>query len=356
MRLHRHHATRRAKQDESDLETPGARGDARVARQRQAIAAADAREPLRRRILDALAQAPSSSPTTLATIVAAEPESVSRLLTRLRDEGAVSVEQDRDDRRKRRYRLTAEGEIELSRHRAFGARPELPPPLAAEDSAGFLEMALESAVDMRRKTNRLDDAAARLRVIADQAHKWGAHGLAVDAMAELATTLRQDRRAEEVTTLLEALKAISLGRDPAHDASLALPATAHREYALGRLGEAQGGGEPRVRASHLITAETLFRQLAYSSVPDTSPRWRQRQAWSIVSLAGNLREQSRFEEALEHARQAMALFEELEDPYGRSRCLFLLGFCLRLMGDFDAAWLGLEAAHRLASANRFERF
>ncbi len=359
MRLHRKHAApwgaRGASPHDEDLATPAGRGAARVARQRERIAAEERREPLRRRILMALGDA-ASSPTALAALVEAEPESVSRLLGRLRQDGLVSAEHDPDDRRRRRYRLTPEGEIELRSHRAFGEPPSPPAALPPEAGADFLDMALDSAIDARRKTNRLDDAAARLRVIVEQAQRWEARGLAVDAMAELATTLRQARRLDDVTELLDALKAISLGRDGASDASLALPAAAHREYALGRLSSSPDGADPVSRARHLVSAETLFRQLSYSAPPDTASRWRQRRAWSTISLAANMREQSRLEEALEQARQAMALFEELDDAYGRSRCFFMIGFCLRLMGDFDMAWVALQGARDLASQNAYERF
>ncbi len=42
--------------------------------------------------------------------------------------------------------------------------------------------------------------------------------------------------------------------------------------------------------------------------------------------------------------------------YGRAHCLFLLGFCLRPLGDFDRAWNYLRAANGLATDNGFERF
>ncbi len=75
---------------------------------------------------------------------------------------------------------------------------------------------------MRRKSNRLTDAADRIRVVVDRAEKAGAMELVIEAMAELATTSRQAGEFDEVDHLLGELERVAL--DPAAAASVALPA------------------------------------------------------------------------------------------------------------------------------------
>lgn len=208
---------------------------------------------------------------------------------------------------------------------------------------------------MRRRVNRLQDAVDRLRVILEQAERIGDAELALEALAELATTLRQDRQAAELKSLLRRLDEIVLG-GAGVGPELVLPAAAHLEYARGRLGDL-GGVNVRSRADHLTSAVNLYDLLAQSAdaVAPKRADWRERKAWGIVSLAGNLRRQSDFEGALRRAALAMKIFDELEDPYGRSHCFFTFGFCMRLLGDYDEAWACLDEAYKIADANSFQR-
>lgn len=325
----------------------------RLTRRREQVRLREQAEPLRRRVLEALAEAPAIS-SVLAQTLGVARETVSRQLTALRKASLVQTRPVLGDARQREYFLTVEGEIELSQHRAFGA-PESPPPDPSDlQTLRFLKSALDKAVKMRRKTNKLDDAATRLSSVVEQAKKANAQELIVEAVAELATTCRQGRDFDAVSDLLVTLDRIALGHEPNMGAAMALPAAAHREYALGRLPTQDRG--LGIRADHLISAATLYRQLAEKPTCGTSTGWRARQAWSIVSLANNLRARSQFEAALWWSSNALALFEDLEDQYGKSRCLFMFGFCLRLLGDFDGAWVYLDGAHRLATENSFERF
>jgi tetratricopeptide (TPR) repeat protein len=312
------------------------------------------REPLRRRILAVLAEQPAN-PRTLARKVGAAPESVSRQLTTLRNANLVHYTADFADRRQREYALTADGEIQLAQHRAFGS-PE--PPAVNPTQAqvhDFLGDSLQKAVMLRRKTNRLAETSERLKLILNQAEEANAHDLAMDTMAELATTLRQERRFAEVDELLETLELFSVGQHPSAAADMVLPAAAHYAYALGRLRD-EHRETAAERGEHLATAVQLYAHLAEQAKDTQHQRWRERQAWGLVSLANNLRARSRYDDALDYTQRALSLFDDLEDPYGRSHCKFLSGFCLRLLGDFDGASTYLEDACELAAANAFERF
>jgi DNA-binding MarR family transcriptional regulator len=315
----------------------------------------EARDPLPVQILHTLSTLPAT-PTDLAEKLGVAKPTISRHLGTLRKERLVRREKVFGDGRQWRYLLTADGEIQLGQHRAFGT-PQPAPPLPSDaEAVAFMRAALDRAVEGRRKSNRLGEAAARLRAVASEAERSGFHDVALDANAELMITLRQDRQVDEVNELLEALGQIALGHDERYGSELVLPAAAHRDYTLGRVATETGGDELVVRARYLVTAATSYEQLGDAEPPGKAGRWVQRQAWSIASLASNLREQSRFERALTNASYAMRLFEELDDSYGRSYCLFLLGFCWRLLGDFDEAWQRLNEAHEIAAHKSFARF
>jgi DNA-binding MarR family transcriptional regulator len=313
-----------------------------------------ATEPVIQRIIAALAAAPAI-PAGLAGELGVAPETVSRKLAELRKEGLVAVQDVSGDARMRQYRLTPEGEVRLSQQRAFGSPGPPPADPSQDERNSFLESATARAVEMRRKTNQLDAAADRLRVVVQHAAKTSAAEIAVEATAELITTLRQRRQGSEVTELLGFLAQIAMGRTPHAPATLALPANAHREYALGRLAELELDARDHA-IRHLISAGEAYGQLADEPPYGSSESWKARRAWSIVSVAGNLRALSRFEEALDWTNNALRLFDEADDAYGRSRCFFMAGFCLRLLGDFDQAWLRLHEAHALAEEHSYERF
>lgn len=313
-----------------------------------------ARESLHWRLLAALADEPAT-PSALAGRLSVASESVSRQLRRLRADGLVISQPVTGDGRLRQYALTTAGEAELRDHRAFA--PAQPPPAdpTRDDVARFLRVALDRAVAMRRETNALDEAAARLRVVLAQAREARAHDVAIDATAELATTLRQDGKPLQVRNLLAQLQSIALGQDPQIGAALALPSAAHREYALGRLGD-ESGNDAVSPDTHLVSAANLYAQLAKAPSFGSASAWKRRQAWSYAALAIHLRERSEFENALEHTAIALRLFDEVEDSYGRSHCLFLFGFCLRLLGEFEDAAGCLNDAYKLAERHGYERF
>jgi DNA-binding MarR family transcriptional regulator len=329
-------------------------GSARVERGEEQARQAENKEPLRRRLLEALAEE-AATPSELAVLLGAANESVSRLLKDLYAEELVEIHGVEGDRRVRLYVLTAEGEVRLSKERVFGEPLVAPARPTDQDTLALLWGGLDNAVRMRREANALDAAVDRLLVVLERARALGAYDLELEAIAELVTTLRQARGIDAMWELLEDLKEIALGRHESREPALALPAAAHLEYTLGRLPEMHGGEDACARARHLDAAQTLY-ALAHSSDVDRKSAWLTREAWSVVSLASNLRERSKLEDALEKSEWAMSLFERLGDPYGRSRCLFMYGFCQRLMGHFDSAWQHLGAAHELAEQHGYQRF
>lgn len=320
---------------------------------RAEVASSAEKEPLRRRLLIALGDG-DSTPTRLSRSVDASKEAVSRKLGEMRDTGLVSAAKNADDRRRTTYSLTRAGRSELGRHLAFGERKEVSLPDTGEVVA-FLRESLAAAVAMRRRDNRLQDAMDRIQEIYEQAKQLPAPELALEALAELATTQRQSRQQEERRASLATLEAIAMGRSD-EDSRLVYPAIAHLEYERGKVSDL-GPADPPTLAHHLIASKTLFEQLVETSRGRDSAYWRSRRAWSLVSLAHNYRDQSRFEGSLQYAATGLQVFEELDDDYGRAQCWFLFGFCLRLLRRFDAAWKCLEKAHSIASApaNSFER-
>lgn len=326
------------------------RGAERIARKRERFAELE-EEPMGVRILAALAAGPSG-PSDLAQRLNAPLPSVSRKLSELEDERLVGWERSPHDRRRHEYALTADGAARLNDHRAFGRKIEAPPPPTTAEAQDFLHTAVRTAVSERRKSNRLDDAMIRLTRVCEQARRRDAFEVELDATAELAITSRQARRRDTMREMLDRLEKFC-AEPPAP--GLERAAAAHLEYALGRAGDEREENLP-TRASRLTTAGNLYRQLASRPTERRSAAWKERQAWSVVSYAGNLRKQSKFENALEEATVALGLFNELDDPYGRSHSLFMIGFCLRLLGDFDEAWAFLDESHRLAKDHTFERF
>jgi len=324
----------------------------RVRGERRRVAETEKREPLRRRLLVALGDGPAI-PTDLARTVGARPESVSRKLNQLVDDGFLEVSKDADDRRLSVYSITRRGRSELGRHLAFGAAEEMPAPPTKEEDLEFLREALAGAVAMRRRSNRLEEAIDRLQEIQDQAKELGAEDLALEALAELMITQRQARLLKERGKSIEVLKGIVFG-PPDVSPQLVYPAIAHLEYERGKAGDV-GDTDTSALARHLTAATTLFEALIeQGGKADTRP-WRSRRAWSVISLANNLREQSRYKEAIRYAAQGLRMFEELDDPYGRTQCWLLFGFCLRLLRQFDASWVCLDRAHALATKSSFDR-
>jgi DNA-binding MarR family transcriptional regulator len=313
----------------------------------------EGKEPLRRRILQVLSRSPKSS-SELAEELRVTNESVSRHVSSMRKAGLIESIPIPGDGRRKLHNLTAAGEVELSRHLAYGKKPEPVRP-SREAAIEFLRSALGGAVEMRRQSNQLDEAEARLEVVLRESRKLSESELVVEALAELATTQRQNNRPEAVEEKVEELETIAMGKSLHSGSTLAMPALAHRQYALGRV-RVGSTGELSKCANHLISAASIFNELAAAPQYRSSRKWKEREAWSIASLANNLRARSDYDGALEQTAAALRIFEELEDPYGRSHSLFQLGFCQRLLGDFDGAWVRLTQAQELAKAHSFERF
>lgn len=312
------------------------------------------REPLRRRLLVALAEG-GGEPSALAARVAARKESVSRKLAELSEAGLVRSVKDEDDRRRLIYTLTPAGRSEMGRHLALGAADPIPPLPDRDRFAAFVREAIDGAVALRRKSNDLGGAIDRLQEIRRQCEAAGLPDLALEALAELTTTQRQLRRRQQFEASLATLEAIASGAAPATDATLVLPAAAYLEYERGRAGDLHDGEEAE-RVQRLFGARSLFDILLADRPGSAGADWARRKAWSVASLSGVFRRQSRYEAALEYAAQALHAFEELEDAYGMAHCWFLFGFSLRLLRRFDEARSCLGHAHRITvdGTNGFE--
>lgn len=346
---------RRTKQGEVGL--LGERLDPNVKTRREArvrsVKAAEQKEPMRRRILVALADG-SRTPRELAKMLDSHPETMTRLLGDLRKSGLVEAKVDQGDRRRRPHVLTAEGEVALGEHYAYGEREEPSRRLDRKESIKLYRDALDRAIRLRRESNELEEAEDRLRAVVREACRIDAQDVALDGLAELTKTLRQRGDYDQMEATIDQLEAISLGKASGYDAAYVLPAAAHYRYAIGRCGERRGDPLP-ARAKHLATAFSLYGHLAETSSGKRSRSWLQSQAWSVLSLAGNLRKQTQLTRALHFAAVAKSAFDSIEDDYGRVQCLFMFGFCLRLLGEFKEAWTCLSQAHALASENAFAR-
>jgi DNA-binding MarR family transcriptional regulator len=306
------------------------------------------------RILTALVEEPATA-TDLVTKLGTAQASTSRRLTQMLREGLVTKERTDIDRRRRLYTVTREGRALLGRHRALVAPPPGPPKEVTPERRGrYLRGALDGALTLRRQTNRLDVAAERLRVVVDRADVIEDQALAIDATAELVTTLRQSGDHDALHPLLERLERISVGQEQSSGRT-ALPAFAHHAYALGRL-KVRNDAELIDAQDHLRTAIIAYGQLA--EVPPYGARrdWESRQAWSVIGLGDNLRRRSQYERAFGRTHEALKMFRAIDDPYGTTRSLIHAGFCLRLMGSYPLAGRCLEAALRLADEHQFERF
>lgn len=336
-----------------------AAGASRTKSARQGQAHNKNTETLRRRLLGRLAEGPVAR-AQLGEAFDSAGSSISRTLASLREEGLVISEGGEEDRRLVTYSLTEPGEVALNRLVAFGS-PEKPPEIDPERQVRLLRSALDRAIRLRREANRLGEAAARLRGVVREAEKIEASEIALEAMAELAKTLRQNRQPEDQNEIgpsfegmIERLNAIALGNDPRYGAELAMPAAAHLKYTLGRAGERRGE-DLSTREAHLTAACSLYAQLARNTAMPVRREWFGRQAWSVISLAGNLRKQTQLEKALRFATLAKHGFDLIEDEYGRAHCYFMFGFCLRLLGEFREAAVCLDHAYEIADQRSYQR-
>jgi DNA-binding MarR family transcriptional regulator len=340
--------------DQADQDKPRSAGEERLERVRDQAAKFAEGEPLLLRILAALVEQPSTT-TALVEKLGTAQASTSRKLSEMQRDGLVAKERIDADRRRRLYTVTRDGRALLGRHRALVApRPEPHAEVPVERRETYLRGALETALQVRRTKNRLDLVADRLRVVLQRADAINADALAIDATAELATTLRQDRDHDQLMPLLGRLERVSVGQEGS-SGKTALPAFAHHAYVLGRL---KVGSDDELLAGrdHLQSAITAYRQLAQVPPYGSQRDWKCREAWSVIGLGDNLRRSSDYERAFKRTYDALRMFRELNDPYGITRGWMQTGFCLRLMGSFDVAGHCFTIARQLADEHEFERF
>ena len=289
-----------------------------------------------------------AAPRELTQVVARAKESVSRELSEMLRCGFVSATRDPDDRRVRLYALTTLGEARAADLITFGT-PAVPPPLPADVACRALHQALDAAVELRRKTSRREETLERLHAVTIQATDACAPGVTLEAVNEILTTLRQSGREAEMLPYLDRLGQFASATDPSADPTLILPAVGYLEYQLGR-----SKTEPLVtRVGRLLTACTVFARLGGE---ESDGHWRRCQAWAHAAIADNLRQQSELGAAIVSANEAASIFHAVGDSYGATRTSFLLGFCLRLRGQFIEASSYLHDAHRTAIDHGFSAF
>lgn len=385
--------------------------DREVTERSRRVEDTERRQPLRRRILDLLLDAPRS-PTDLATALGVAKESVSRALRELSKDGLVSSESDPDDARVKVYsavNVTAAGRAAVAEYRAFGA-PGTPPEalgdeevrdhlvelvVAAEEdlARGDLETArirsetiereagdrkwsdlvdrartlgaraADQLVDAREQLVRDIDRAVELRRTGSRSTAIpmlaATCGLAVAngwlrielrARAELMASLRQADRQADLDRQFETLSELRFGPRPVPGVITQI-AAAHEFYERGRRPSADGSEGPSYES--LVAAQAYYTDLA-DHEPD-EPEWAKRRGWASLSIAENLRRQTYHGRALRHVKAARDVFDQ-NDSYGLARTLFVEGFCMKLQGKFDAARAPLAEALELVEARGYRDF
>ena len=137
--------------------------------------------PLARPILDALSGGAATTEEIASRIVWAEPRAIREEIVALRTWRLIS---GKDDGGAQRYSLTPEGEIQLSRHREFGAAASAQPLRTRRLSVAYLQSALARAAEMY-DAGQTDDVQGRLVMITNRAVDYGANVLALEAWNEL---------------------------------------------------------------------------------------------------------------------------------------------------------------------------
>ncbi len=333
----------------------------------QARRAGDA-DSLLARLLYALAGR-RRSPSALAHELGVTKETVSRLLRELAANGLVSFVVDEDDARRRLYQvherivddlevgsedragLTPEGELRHDEDVRYG--PPIPRDRAAERQAveQYVSERIAEAVQARRRSNDLDASTATLKSLVRTAERAGFAGLEVRARRELATTLRQAGQQAAHRAEVRRIRKFAHGERAALGPGLLLAAFGHYNYEEGR--RTATGGDPATSLSSLLASAQTFEQLRMLE-PDNS-EWPLRKAWSAFAVADACRDQTRLGAAIKAADAAAASFERLDDDYGLASSLFLVGFCLRLQGEFGWAEQVLHAAHDMTAKRQFDR-
>lgn len=323
----------------------------RVATAEIAAEATISRSPLLRPILERLSIEPAAS-SQIATAIAKSKEHTSRVLRTLEADALVEVSRDPNDGRRRIYALTPAGETEAARLLSFGPADDAKPipTVSSEDVRAFLRAALEDVVALRRRTGNYADAASRLQAIVVQAHREEDRALELRTRVELLTTYRQcgehgDAEEQEFRELLS----IANAQNETFPAAFVMPACAHLQYEWGRR-PAKSKSE---QETLLIAAQTSFRMLGSRG---DECGWDVRRGWALVALSDLYRVRGAIGEALDAAVDALQLFHTAEDAYGTIRAQFMLGFCLRLRGQFGIAGRFLDLAFVRARDEGYERF
>lgn len=310
------------------------------------------RDPLRRRILEALSNG-AARPRDLSQKLEVRSETISRHLAVLADENCVTFSIDPDDQRSRFYSLTELGLSRLVRGRAFD-QPSHQEALNPDIAQTFLMETVDLAVNDRRTFNKLDESIDRLSSIIDQSRYAGFDRVRLKATRELATTLRQSLRWPEFLFQVKVLENLASGTDNLSP-DLILPAYAHWKYETGRCQEL----ELWERGSSFIASSKAFQDLHDLSLQDHAKfghdNWALRRAWSIAGIAEILRDQTEFGEAIDQAKVAVELFRDQGDKYGETHCLFIQGFCHKLRGQFQIAQSTLAQSLELAMSNGYNR-
>src|SRR6266850_896985 len=149
--------------------------------------------------------------------------------------------------------------------------------------------------------------------------------------------LRQTGRFAEARTLAE--QALALG-DKLQDIPLRLYASHYLGLACHALGDYRRASEVLRAVVHSPPAE--WRTGAIGGMVMGS--WAAFQSISLAWLARCLAERGEFEEGVDAGRRAVALAEELGNPYCLAAAHIGLGYCCLVRGDLDAARPALERA------------
>jgi tetratricopeptide (TPR) repeat protein len=309
------------------------------------------------------------TPSQLATELGVAKETASRSLKALAASGLVSFVVDQDDARRRLYHvhdgvagdldvgpndrasLTPEGELRHDEDLQYG--PPIPRDRQAERQAveQYVSERIDDAVQARRRVNKLDAATATLKSLVRTAEQAGFASLEVRARRELATTLRQAGQQPAHRAEVGRIRKIAHGERADLGPGLLLAAFGHYTYEEGR--RTATGEDLGTPLRKLVASMQTFEQLR--ALEPGNSEWPLRKAWSAFAVADACRDQTRLDAAIDAADTAAASFESLNDDYGLASSIFLVGFCLRLQGEFGWAEQVLHTAHDITEERQFDR-
>lgn len=317
--------------------------------------------PLRKQILDELAKESDLTPTEIAFRLDTAPSVISRLLGILKRGGLITEKADPHDGRRRLYRL-AEGTTVTEL-----CDEDVPKPSNHEMVEEYIDLTFEAALRARRQRNDLDYAEDRLRRVLKAAEDLPSPPFQLKARSELLVTLRQardtarnaatergktveerektaadhQRLSEAYTAELRRIEAYGEGREGATANDLVLPATGCLLYERGRSSNEQ----LQDRLDHLAGAALVFER--YEEVSQ-SKYWGSRKGWALLARGEIFRNLTEYDRALPFAKAASECFDDYYQQYGNAEAHRLVGFCHRLLGNFDEAIAVLKIALKLA--------